>query len=342
MLSTILLQAPVASSVEVATEQLFATMRPHFSDFISLGQAVGGIGAICYVFYRIWSDWSRTQPIDVFPLLRPIALALALIAYPFIVDGLYGIGNALDSGTSTLVNDSRQEVKILNAQKDALLKKKWEQTNTEIMTGEGSDWLSTAQKVIPGVALGRLAANAMQYGMSVWFDEMIRWVSEMLYTAAATGLKVIQTFFLLILFIVGPLTFGLACFDWFYGSLATWFARVIHVILWIPVANIFGGIIEQVHITMLKIDITQLQNTAPEATVGTDFTMIVFYVIGTIGYLLVPKVTGWILESAGVGSGASSATQPIASAGKSTINAGSAVTGALAGSVSGRFQRAIR
>ncbi|MBO0936439.1 hypothetical protein J2I47_07755 [Fibrella sp. HMF5335] len=341
MLTTILLQAPVVSSVEVATEQLFATMRPHFRDFIALAQAVGGVGALCYVFARIWQGM-LTPPIDIYPLLRPIALFLALVGYPFIVDGLTGLGQSLDSGTSTLVNDSRQEVKILNAQKDALLKKKWEQTNTEIMTGEGSDWLATAQKIIPGVALGRLAANAMQYGMSVWFDEMIRWVSEMLYTAAATGLKVIQTFFLLILFIVGPLTFGLACFDWFYGSLATWFARVVHVILWIPVANIFGGIIEQVHITMLRIDIAQLQNTAPEATVGTDFTMIVFYVIGTIGYLLVPKVTGWILESAGVGSGATSAVQPIASAGRTTANVGSAATGAVIGNVSGRYQRAIR
>ncbi|RYC66499.1 hypothetical protein [Spirosoma sordidisoli] len=337
MLATILLQAPVVSSVEVATEQLMTTMRPHFSDFISLGQAIGGTGAICYVFARIWQGM-LSPPIAIYPLLRPFALALALIGYPFIVDGLTGIGQALDGGTATLVNDSRQQVKVLNAQKDALLKKKWEQTNTEIMTGEGSDWLATAQKIIPGVALGRLAANAMQYGMSVWFDEMIRWVSEMLYTAAATGLKVIQTFFLLILFIVGPLTFGLACFDWFFGSLATWFARVIHVILWIPVANIFGGIIEQVHITMLKIDIAQLQNTAPEATVGTDFTMIVFYVIGTVGYLLVPKVTGWILESAGVGSGAGSAIQPIASA----ANTGSAASGAVIGNISGRFQRAIR
>ncbi len=342
MFSTILLQAPVASSVEVATEQLMTTMRPHFTDFIAIGQAIGGVGAMCYVFVRIWGDWSRGQPIDVYPLLRPFALALALIGYPFIVDGLVGIGQALDSGTATLVNDSRTEVTMLNAQKDALLKVKWEKTNTEIMSGEGSDWLTTAQKIIPGVALGRMAVNAMQYGMSVWFDEMIRWVSEMLYTAAATGLKVIQTFFLLILFIVGPLTFGLACFDWFYGSLATWFARVIHVLLWLPVANIFGGIIEQVHITMLKIDIAQLQNTAPEATVGTDFTMIVFYVIGTIGYLLVPKVTGWILESAGVGGTAGSAIQPIASAGQTTANAGSATTGALVGNVAGRFQRAIR
>ena len=342
MQALILLQAPVVSSVEVATEQLFATMRPHFGDFIALGQAIGGIGAVCYVFVRIWGDMARNQPIDVYPLLRPFALFLALVGYPFLVDGVTGIGRALDSGTATLVNDSRQEVRVLNAQKDALLKRKWEQTNTEIMTGEGSDWLATAQKIIPGVALGRLAANAMQYGMSVWFDEMIRWVSEMLYTAAATGLKVIQTFFLLILFIVGPMTFGLACFDWFYGSLATWFARVIHVLLWIPVANIFGGIIEQVHITMLKIDISQLQNTAPEATVGTDFTMIVFYVIGTIGYLLVPKVTGWILESAGVGSGGASAIQPIASAGRSTVNAGGATSGAFLGHATGRLQRVIR
>lgn len=330
MFSLLLLQASVP--LEAAVDGLFQGMRPQFTSFISFGQALGGLGAFCYVFYRVWGHLSRAEPIQVYPLLRPLALALCLLSYSHLLDFMVGLGEVLNRGTAGFVSEKVRTVEALDRRKDELLKQRAAQ---ELATGSGEgalSWTMVGETIFGGVTgLNSVQRAAAQYAVSAWFDEILLRVSKLLYGAAAIGIKILSVFFLVVLAITGPLTFGLACFDWFYGGLAAWFSRFIHVLLWVPIANLFGGIIEQVHIEMLNIDIRQLVNTPADTFATSDLMMMIFYLIGTGGYLLIPKVASWIVESSGVAGGISAVTRPFTA----PVAAAGAVAGAATGGVAG-------
>ncbi|GAA4463058.1 conjugative transposon protein TraJ [Nibrella saemangeumensis] len=298
--------------MEQALDNLYQGMRGDFGMLIDFGRSIGFLGAVFYVFYRIWGHLARNEPIDVFPLLRPFSLALCLLCYTYIVDAMVTIGNGLALATEQVVASKETQVIQLNQKKDELLKQKMKEiAGVYTADGELSYW------ELGKDFFGRLFSvdNSVQrsgvsFLISTWIDELLKSVTRVLFDAVTLGIKIIATYFLIIMAICGPITIGLSCFEWFYGSLGAWFARFIHILLWIPVANIFGGIIEEVHIIMLQSDIAQIQAATAETFTATDFMEILFYIIGTAGYLLVPLVSTWILESTGVGNAIGNLSRP--------------------------------
>jgi uncharacterized RDD family membrane protein YckC len=83
-------------------------------------------------------------------------------------------------------------------------------------------------------------------------------VLKVLFEAAALCINTIRTFYLIVLAILGPLVFGLAVFDGFQHTLTVWLARYINIVLWLPGANILGGIMGKVQEKMLKEDLQQI------------------------------------------------------------------------------------
>ena len=106
---------------------------------------------------------------------------------------------------------------------------------------------------------------------------------------------------LIVLAILGPLVFGLAVFDGFQHTLAAWLARYINVFLWLPVANIFGAIIGKIQEQMIKVDVSQINQTGDTFFSSTDVAYLVFMVIGIVGYFTVPSIAGHIINAGGGG-----------------------------------------
>jgi len=75
----------------------------------------------------------------------------------------------------------------------------------------------------------------------------------------------------------------------------------LHVYLWLPVANIFGSLLNQIQQEMIRLDIAQLAATGQTSFSPTDAAYIIFLVMGIVGYFTVPSVTHYIIRSAGVG-----------------------------------------
>ena len=64
---------------------LYDEMMPLCSDMTDIAKGLAGLGALFYVALRVWQSLSRAEPIDVFPLLRPFAIGLAIMFFPTIV-----------------------------------------------------------------------------------------------------------------------------------------------------------------------------------------------------------------------------------------------------------------
>ncbi|CCH57599.1 conjugate transposon protein (plasmid) [Fibrisoma limi BUZ 3] len=338
----ILLQAPgtgwnnspasgAITSIEEAADALFDTMLPEFTSFVAIGQAIGLIGAFFYVFYRLWAHQARNEAIDIYPLLRPLVISMILLAYPGLYSGLAFLGRTLNDATQELGATRRNEVEqqvIINA-KTRIQNMGNSNNPPPVAAAEDKrSWFQLVTDSVMGMAnsVSSAAADAVNFVIDTTVNYVLMALFRLLYFIVIIGLKIISTYFLIILGIFGPLTIGLGCFDWFYSSIAAWVGRVLHTLLWIPIANIYGFILDSFHLSSLNVEFQQLQGNPgmPSSSVAN----LLFYAVGIFGYLLVPKLATWVLDSTGVSDGLRALSAPLRTAG--------AVAGAASGQVSGR------
>lgn len=168
----------------------------------------------------------------------------------------------------------------------------------------------------------------MKQSVRNWFRELL----ETLFQAAALVIDTIRTFFLIVLAILGPISFALSVYDGFHNTLSGWIARYIGIYLWLPVSDLFSSIISRIQVLMLQQDIAKLRDPdfIPD---GSNTVYIIFMLIGIVGYFTVPTVASWIIQSGGAGAYG----QKINSA-TNTVGAGTAsVAGAVGGNIAGRL-----
>jgi len=129
----------------------------------------------------------------------------------------------------------------------------------------------------------------------VWLSEIL----QVLFEAAALCINTVRTFYLIILAILGPLAFGLSVFDGMRHILTSWMAKYISVFLWLPIANIFGSLINQIQEEMIKLDIAQLQASGQTSFGATDSAYIIFLILAIVGYFTVPSIANQIVHAGG-------------------------------------------
>ena len=93
------------------SENIHTILRVLYDDMMVLcypmakvATAIAGIGALIYIAYRIWQTMARAEPIDLFPLLRPMAIGICIMFFPTLVLGsLNGILSPLVQATHSLM-----------------------------------------------------------------------------------------------------------------------------------------------------------------------------------------------------------------------------------------------
>lgn len=313
---------------------LYQEMLPLCGDMTGVAKGVAGLGALFYVVYRVWQALGRAEPIDVFPLLRPFAIGLCIMFFPTIVLGtINAVMSPVVKGTHTLLESQITDVQDLQKQK--------EQLEYDARVREGKAWLVDDEVYDQKMKdLGILDATEKLgmwvergfYDMKMWFRQLVRDFFELLFNAAALTIDTLRTFFLVVLSILGPLSFALSIYDGFQSTLTNWISRYISIYLWLPVADLFSAVLSKIQELMLKTDIALLQDPSyvPD---GSNGVYIVFLIIGIIGYFSIPTVAGWIIQAGG---GSSFNRNVNTAAAKGAALAGG-VAGSAAGNVAGRL-----
>jgi hypothetical protein len=141
---------------------------------------------------------------------------------------------------------------------------------------------------------GQKAVYDMGEKVRQWFRELL----ELFFQAASLLIDTLRTFFLIVLSILGPISFALAVYDGFQSTLTTWLSRYICIYLWLPVGDLFGAILSRIQVLMLQQDIKQMQDPTfiPDAS---NSVYCIFMIIGIIGYFCVPTVSSWIIQAEG-------------------------------------------
>ena len=315
---------------------VYNDMLPMCSQLIGVGQAIAGFGALWYIAARVWRQIASAEAIDFYPLLRPFALGMAILLFPTVIAVINGVLSPTVSATGNMVQNSDAAIAQLLQAKEAAVEKTntWQMYQGADGDGDREKWYKYTHPDDPtGTNEGMLASvgNDMKFAMakaSYSFRNSVKqWMSEVLqvcYEAAALCINTIRTFYLIVLAILGPIVLGLAVFDGFQHTLTTWLAKYINVFLWLPVANIFGAIIGKVQENMLKLDISQVQNTGDTFFSSTDTAYLIFLIIGIIGYFTVPSVANYIVHAGGGNGLLQKVNTMVSHASNSTMQAGSA------------------
>ena len=292
-------------SLQTVLNGIFQTMLGRSGELVGVGRAIAGLGALLYICYRIWRHLARAEMIDVFPLLRPFAIGIALAVYPSLIGLINGVLTPVVDGTSALAGDSNQAVASLLQQKQTLIQQgaEWQMFVGPDGSGSLDKWEQYTGNADNGISSGFGLTNwakfemaKASYNLKNSFKLMLSQFLEILFQAAALCINTARIFYLIVLAVVGPLVFGLSVFDGFRHLIGAWLAKYIHIFLWLPVANIFGSLISQIQEEMLKIDISQLQTSGQTWFGPTDMAYMVFLLMGIIGYFTVPSVTQNIIR----------------------------------------------
>ncbi|HVB02798.1 MAG TPA: conjugative transposon protein TraJ [Chitinophagaceae bacterium] len=290
-------------------DQLYQQMIPLCSRLIGAGRGIAGFAATWYIASRVWAHIARAEPIDFYPLFRPFVLGFAILVFPLVIALINGILQPVVNATSGMVQQANLSIALLLQQKQAAMDSSQEWLMYAGTNGQGNEdkWYQYAH---PGDTAGsglisglgadvRFAMNKASYDLRSEIKQWLSEVLEVLYEAAALCINTIRTFYLIVLAILGPLVFGLSVFDGFRGTLTAWLARYINVFMWLPVANLFGGILGSIEQQMLKLDISQIRSTGNTFFSASDIAYLIFMIIAITGYFTVPSVSSYIVQSFG-------------------------------------------
>lgn len=324
---------------------LYDDMIPLSADMAMVAKGIAGLGALFYVAYKVWQALARTEPIDVFPLLRPFAIGICIMFFPTIVLGsLNTVLSPIVQGTHGILENQTLNLGELQAQRD-ILEREAKLRNPEtayLMDNEEFDkkldelgWSLSDMATMSGMYIERIGYN-LQQDMRNWFRELL----EILFQAAALVIDTIRTFFLIVLSILGPIAFAISVWDGFQSTMTQWFNRYISVYLWLPVADLFSAMLARIQSLMIQRDIDMLAdpNYLPDSS---NIMYSIFMIIGIVGYLTIPTVTGWIIQAGGAGNFMKNLNQSTMKAGNMAGGVAGGAAGAAAGNIAGRLKNRI-
>ena len=317
-------------------QSLYTDMMPLCSQMTGVAKGLAGLGALFYVAYRVWQSLARAEPIDVFPLLRPFALGICIMFFPTIVLGtLNSILSPVVTGTHRILETQTFDMNEYRQQKDKLEIEAMRRNpeTAYLVDKEAFDNKLDELGALDAIeACGMYVDRAMD-NMKKSVQNFFRELLDLMVNAAALVVDTLRTFFLIVLSILGPISFAISCWDGFQASLSQWFVRYISIYLWLPVSDLFSSVLARIQTLMLQRDIEQLSNPnfIPDSS---NAVYITFLIIGIIGYFTIPTVANWIVQAGG---GAGNYGKNVNQAASKTGSIVGGAAGATVGNVAGRL-----
>ncbi len=296
-------------SLQSILQQVHDRMIVHCSELIRISSAIAGFGTLWFVMANVWVRLGRAEPIVPDQLLRPFAIAIAILFFPNLVIGVIdGVMKPIAEGTAAIVNDSNQAVAtLLQKRQDALTQSAdWQMYVNSSGSGDLDKWEELSGQADSGFMSG--LSNRVKFEMAkgsynmknsirVWLSEIL----QVLFESASLCINTVRTFYMIVLAILGPMAFAFSVYKGLEDSISNWLSRYLQVFLWLPVTNIFGSLLAQIQQEMIKQDLDQLAKTGQTMFGPTDAAYFIFLIMGIAGYFTVPSVTNYIIRAGGMG-----------------------------------------
>ena len=286
---------------------LYDDMMKLCDSMASVAIGIAGIGALLYISYRVWKSLAQAEPIDVFPLLRPFALALCILLFqPLVLGSLNGILGLVVKGTHSLLTEQVFDMNNFQNQKDALENENLVRDMNTVCQTLDADYDKQIEQ-LDWTPKEALALNAMQTMLVAHTQESLltkifRWLLEFMFKVASLVIDTIRTFYLVVLSILGPLAFAISVYDGFQATLSQWFCKYVSVYLWLPISDLFGALLARLQVLSLQKDLELMRTDPFYMFDSSNMVYLVFLAIGIFGYFTIPSIASWVVQDNGFGS----------------------------------------
>lgn len=306
--------------------------------------AVAAVGALLYVCVKAWRQWGQGNPIVFYEFLRPFTVALLLSNFYVVPEFINLCCEPLVVFTASLKDASYKEYqeksdKVYSARLESV--RNIGKTVTAAEDGTQEESWSLLGAIFDIVDQFNPLTNLTFLLRKIRYDMAVN-ISMFLCKLVSIALYVFMIVTVEILIILAPVVLTLAIFPSFDHVLKQWICRYINVMLWIPMANIVGYVIQQLYITvfydkLIRAYTSSGSNAASVYSSGGDGYLILISLLACIMYCMVPKLSNWILDGNGsglIGGAVSNVFKTAASAGASAtgaaVAAGTVTAGAAA------------
>ncbi|MFX5656753.1 conjugative transposon protein TraJ, partial [Acinetobacter baumannii] len=73
-------------------------------------RGIAGFAATWYIASRVWGHIARAEPVDFYPLFRPVVLGFAVLIFPSVIAMINGVMKPTVTATAAMVTDSDKAV----------------------------------------------------------------------------------------------------------------------------------------------------------------------------------------------------------------------------------------
>lgn len=317
--------------MEEAVKTAFAEVLTGMGNLGDVSASIAAIGASLYIGMRLLGHLARAESIDVFPLLRPFAIGFLALNFTIVTGFLDALIKPVENVTQNMVDIQTTRNQQIEQMRQQKIQERLAKLDKD-MDQELDNW-SIGQ-------YSALLVEKLHLYLNEGFWGFIRNLFYILFLAARLVVLTTRAFFLVVLTIVGPLTFAAAIFNGFQDSHLIWMARYVQISLWFPLANILGAIVSYVQGKVIAIQYMEMTSAIPDEAASGEFIYVVIMVVATLAYLTIPTAASYIISSSGVGSALQrmtnmSTTMVMASmpaagaAGKGALAVGGAIAGGV-------------
>lgn len=280
------------TSISESLNEVFDKMMDSADLLIGLSTVIAGIGCIIYLASVLLPLIERSERIEIYPLLKPIFVALVIVNFTTLTKAgseiSTGLGNAI--GKMVPTQDVNSYFSTFMDKVDEMTGRSNSDTPDASPTSEvadGSEPTKQTEKEEDG--FWTWLWMQLVYGVLI---PALAWLAMMLGQLIYLGLLLFSKFYLVILAIVGPLSFALSQFKMFAGSASQWLARFLSVGLWPGLASLVRAIINEIVMAIAN-------NLQP--TFSAVLVSILLLLFSATLYLQVPTLASFIIQSGGVG-----------------------------------------
>ena len=253
------------SNLHEVLRNLYDEMMPLCSDITGVATGVAALGALFYVASRVWQALSRAEPIDIYPLFRPFCLGACIMFFPtFVLGTLNGIMSPVVTGCHDIMEGQTLNIREYSEKRQKL---EYEAMTRNPETAylvdneeyerqiEDLGWSPSDLKAMAGMAAERFKYQARQ-----GVNNFLRSFLELLFQSVSLVLDTLRTFFLIVLSILGPLSFAISVYDGFHNTMIQWICQYISIYLWLPISDLFSSVLARIQVLMIEKDIAALSD----------------------------------------------------------------------------------
>jgi len=320
---------------------------------------------MCALFALIWCAVklypviAGEEKLSVLPLLRPFAIAMILSFYPTFVNICMIPGRAVeavakdefDTSWTEMRSNAKKRFQLMDNKSAVLTAKSIEVQRAE--NSERNDKMQSSDISKSSSSLSPLSSSIAKMSVVVmghikmFFYNIISYLALMFMNVVVCGVLLAQSAGLLIMVIIGPLSFAFSCLDPWKHSWSQWVARLISISLWSGLAYFVCFAAAEIMNSVLLWEIDALEKALTydewayavmaSSLQGDDFMFPLMCLFVAFGMMVIFPVSTWIIQT----TGGSAVIKPItaavgvAAAGAVAVGTAGAGAPAVAGAVAG-------